>query len=187
MLVRGSFHAINRETILGAANALCRRMLIVFSLNPYITTGSSQLFPRCQTYILSKETADRTTCCFPVALPCFSPFPTSLGLLKSAGREPGAHHFNAVQNGICIIICEYVRETAQLWICEGLQGKREQLGLHERRAVERSASVTQMDGLMSALRTRPPFTYRFLSNSNQKLMEIRKGRLYARGIANGFC
>lgn len=90
--------------------------------NLYIPTGSFQLFPWCQTYILSKETADRTTCCFlSVALPVFlSFFLLCWGFLKSAGREPGAHHFNAVQNGICIIICKpYVRETAQLWISGG--------------------------------------------------------------------
>lgn len=80
----------------------------------YLTTGSSQLFPWCQTYILSKETADRATCCSLCGSPCVSPlFLLHWGFSKSAGREPGAHHFNAVQNRICIIICKpYVREAS---------------------------------------------------------------------------
>lgn len=51
-----------------------------------------------------------------------------------------------------------------------------------------SASVTQMNGLMSVLQTRllSPTSF-FSPTPNQKPMEIRKGRLYARGIANGFC
>lgn len=117
MLVRGSFHAINRETLLGAATALCRRMLIVFS--PSIHT-SQQVVLSCSPgarhtfYLKRQQTELPAASC--AALPVFlSFFLLHLGFLKSAGREPGAHHFNAVQNGICIIICKpYVRETAQL-------------------------------------------------------------------------
>lgn len=116
------FTPLKEKQYISAVIALHRCMLIVFS--PSVHT-SQQVVLSCSpgarhTFYLKRQQIElpAASC---AALPVFlSLLLLHLGFLKSAGREPGAHHFNAVQNGICIIICKpYVRETAQLWISGG--------------------------------------------------------------------
>lgn len=118
ILVSGQISLHEKRNNTQGLSSLChRRRLIVFS--PSIHT-SQQVVLSCSlgarhTFYLKRQQTELPAASS-AALPVFlSFFLLHLGFLKSAGREPGAHHFNAVQNGICIIICKpYVRETAQL-------------------------------------------------------------------------
>lgn len=92
---REDFTPLGEKQPMGAVIAVPQTRAHCFlRLHPYITTGSSQLLPWCQTYILSKETADRTTCCFLCSSPCVSLlFPTSLGLLKTSWQGARSSSF----------------------------------------------------------------------------------------------